>query len=208
MITRCKRQTIILICNKKTTFIIIGYCQQHLFIFVVKTASVIFIGDVSSVRQWTLSCIFRCPLDITKWKMTSNDSGVDSSTDNDDCVQPQPIFSKRPPVPSTAAEMSVMQIRRPGKPQELPLFCFKPVVPKPMMFTRPPLIDEVPTRKLKCLFELATPSFTGTFDRFQSVSVSFVGSPYYNYLIFMCVLIIVSDAYSRVQRYADEIGRN
>lgn len=140
--------------------------------------------------------------------MTSNDSGVESSTDNDDCVQPQPIFSKRPPVSSTATEMSVVPVRRARKSQEFPLFCFKPVVPEPMVFTRPPMVDEVPNRKLKCLFELATPSFTGTFDRFQSVSVSFVGSPYYNNLIFMCVLILVSDAHSRVQRYAVEIGRN
>lgn len=113
--------------------------------------------------------------------MTSNDSGVESSTDNDDCVQPQPMFNKRPPVSSIAAEMSVVPVRRTRKSQEFPLFCFKPVVPEPMMFTRPPLLDEVPTRKLKCLFELANPSFSGTFDRFQSVSVSLIDSPFYNY---------------------------
>ncbi|VVC27917.1 Hypothetical protein CINCED_3A008620 [Cinara cedri] len=100
--------------------------------------------------------------------MTSNDSGVESSTDNDDCAQPQPMFNKKSPMTATASGMSVVPVHMARKPQDFPLFCFKPGVTEPMMFTRPPLLDEVPTRKLKCLFELANPSFSGTFDRFQS----------------------------------------
>lgn len=97
--------------------------------------------------------------------MTSNDSGVESSTDNDDCAQP--IFSKRL---VSSADMSVVPVHR-MKNQEFPLSLCLNSVNDPIVFARP-VLDEIPSRKLKCLFELANPTFPGTLERFQSVSIN------------------------------------
>lgn len=93
--------------------------------------------------------------------MTSNDSGVESSNDNDDCAQP--IFQNKRLV-SSAVDMSLVPTRR--RYQE-----FTPVsLCLSSMFARPSL-DNMATRKFKCLFELANPSYPSTLDRFQSVSL-------------------------------------
>lgn len=99
--------------------------------------------------------------------MTSNDSGVESSTDNDDCAQP--MFQNRRLV-SSAVDMSVMPVRNMRKSEEFPLSLCLNAVSDPIMFARP-MLDEMPSRKLKCLFELANPAFPSTLDRFQSVSL-------------------------------------
>lgn len=93
--------------------------------------------------------------------MTSNDSGVESSNDNDDCAQP--IFQNKRLV-SSAVDMSLVPTRR--RYQEFPpvSLCLS------SMFARPSL-DNMPSRKFKCLFELANPSYPVTLDRFQSVSL-------------------------------------
>lgn len=98
--------------------------------------------------------------------MTSNDSGVESSTDNDDCAQPK--FNKRL---VSSAEMSLVPVRR-IKNQDFPLsLCLNSLSEPPIVFTRP-MLNEIPGRTFKCLFELANPAFPGTLDRFQSVSIA------------------------------------
>ncbi|XP_025199454.1 ankyrin repeat domain-containing protein 54-like [Melanaphis sacchari] len=94
--------------------------------------------------------------------MTSNDSGVESSTDNDDCAQPK--FNKRL---VSSAEMSLVPVQR-MKNHDFPLsLCLNSISEPPIVFARP-MINEIPGRKFKCLFELANPTFPGTLDRFQS----------------------------------------
>lgn len=98
--------------------------------------------------------------------MTSNDSGVESSTDNDDCAQPK--FNKRL---VSSAEMSLVPVRR-MKNQDFPLsLCLNSISEPPIVFTRP-MLNEIPGRTFKCLFELANPTFPSTLDRFQSVSIA------------------------------------
>jgi len=99
--------------------------------------------------------------------MTSNDSGVESSTDNDDCAQPR--FNKRL---VSSAEMSLVPVRR-MKNHDFPLsLCLNSISEPPIVFARP-IINEIPGRKFKCLFELANPAFPSTLDRFQSVSIAY-----------------------------------
>ncbi|XP_050535408.1 ankyrin repeat domain-containing protein 54-like [Daktulosphaira vitifoliae] len=93
--------------------------------------------------------------------MTSNDSGVESSTDNDECAQPQ--LSQKLVSCAETALVSTSKMKN----EEFPLALCLNTVSEPLVFAKP-LLDEIPGRKLKCLFELANPSFPGPLDRFQS----------------------------------------
>jgi len=138
--------------------------------------------------------------------MTSNDSGVESSTDNDDCAQPK--FNKRL---VSSAEMSLVPVRR-MKNQDFPLsLCLNSLSEPPIVFARP-MLNEIPGRTFKCLFELANPTFPGTLDRFQSVSIA---SPLLTMSSIRWWLVIVglffvsrpvSDSHSRVHGNVDENG--
>lgn len=103
--------------------------------------------------------------------MTSNDSGVESSTDNDDFAQPtfRDTMDVKP-VSSAVPDMAVVPVRQ-TRNREFPLSLCLNSVTDPMVFARP-VLDEMPSRKFKCLFELTNPMFPSTLDRFQSVSMN------------------------------------
>lgn len=102
--------------------------------------------------------------------MNSNDSGVESSTDNDDFAQPTFRDTRDMKLVSSATnDLAVVPVRR-LRNQEFSLSLCLNTITDPMVFARP-VLDEIPGRKYKCLFELANPSYPSTLDRFQSVSI-------------------------------------
>ncbi|XP_050437018.1 ankyrin repeat domain-containing protein 54-like [Adelges cooleyi] len=94
--------------------------------------------------------------------MTSNDSGVESSTDNDECAQPQ--LSKKL---VSSAEYALVPAGRTRTNDKSPMAMRLNISTDPVVFAKP-VFEEIPGRKLKCLFELANPALPGPLDRFQS----------------------------------------
>lgn len=121
--------------------------------------------------------------------MTSNDSGVESSTDNDDCAPPpspfptddaaQSVSSTIVAAATADAEMAVVPAPAVRKPREFPVsLCLNSGLSDRIVFARP-VFSELPGRKFKCTFEFTNPvipgagdggSVSGGGDRFQTVS--------------------------------------
>lgn len=109
--------------------------------------------------------------------MTSNDSGVESSTDNDDCAQP--MFNQR--LVSTAEIRTMVPVVRRMRTNDLPMY-LNTITEPPIVFARP-MLNESSGHKFKCLFELANPTFPGTSERFQSVSME---HPQHSVSVILC----------------------